>query len=99
MVEVAPSPAAEADIVAILEYGASRWGRDEALAFALAFKDAYDLLERHPLIGRERPELGADLRSWAHRGYLLYYRFDRDVVTILRILHGTADAGTFDSRH
>ena len=80
--------------MAILEYGASRWGRDDALNFVLDFKTVYDLLATHPEIGRERQELRQPIRSWSHRGYVVYYRFDGKNVLILRVMHAAADVGS-----
>ena len=94
MVEVRRSPAAEADLIAILEYGASRWGRDDALDFVLDFKTVYDLLATYPEIGRDRPELRMPIRSWHHRGYVVYYRFDGTNILVLRVMHGAADVGS-----
>lgn len=96
LVDVARSLAAEGDLVAILEYGARRWGSAEALAFAFSFEAAYDVLASHPMSGRARPELGADIRSWLHHGYILYHRFDGHCVEIIRILHASADASAVD---
>ncbi|MCY7398503.1 MAG: type II toxin-antitoxin system RelE/ParE family toxin [Sphingomonas bacterium] len=96
MVDVKRSLAAENDLVAILEYGAGRWGREAGLAFALSFKAADDVLSSYPMSGRPRPELGADIRSWLHRGYILYHRFDGNDVDIIRILHAATDASAVD---
>lgn len=48
----------------------------------------FTLLAEHPEIGRERPELGHGVRSFANRGYLIYYRVRHSRVSILRCLHG-----------
>ncbi|MEX2214303.1 MAG: type II toxin-antitoxin system RelE/ParE family toxin [Phycisphaeraceae bacterium] len=44
-----------------------------------------------PLIGRERDELRRGLRSYPAGKYLIFYRYvkARDVVEILRIVHGS----------
>jgi len=96
LVEVTRSPAAERDLVAILEYGASQWGSAEALAFVLSFEEACEMLAGHSQIGRARPELGTGIRSWLHRDYILYYRFDGKRVVVGRIMHGAVDAGLVD---
>jgi toxin ParE1/3/4 len=47
------------------------------------------LLERTPLMGRNRDDVGAGVRSFPHRAYIVYYRFleHLDEVEILRIWH------------
>ena len=46
-----------------------------------------ELLGRSPLIGRARPELRADLRSFPHGAYLILYRPIDDGVEIVRVVH------------
>ena len=48
-------------------------------------------LAEQPLIGRERPELGKDLRSFPHGEYLVLYRPAAHGVDIARIVHGRRD--------
>lgn len=42
-------------------------------------------------IGRRRPELRPDLRSFPVPPHVIYFRFDGRMVEILRILHGKRD--------
>jgi toxin ParE1/3/4 len=49
-------------------------------------------LAKHPMIGRARPELAPDLRSFPHRQYVIFYR--RSIpqgVEVVRVLHGARD--------
>jgi toxin ParE1/3/4 len=46
-----------------------------------------ELLARHPLIGRARPELREDLRSFPYGAYLILYRVIDDGVEIVRVVH------------
>jgi len=46
-----------------------------------------ELLARSPLIGRARPELRADLRSFPHGAYLILYRAIGDGAEIVRVVH------------
>ncbi len=99
MVDATRLDAAEDDLFAILEYGAGQWGHIEALKFVLSFRAVDDWLASHPLMGRERPELGVGVRSWLHRDYIIYYQFDGLRVEVVRILHGSVHAGTVDMSH
>jgi toxin ParE1/3/4 len=42
---------------------------------------------RNPNIGRARPELRPDLRSFPYGGYLILYRAVADGVEIVRVVH------------
>lgn len=50
------------------------------------------LLFANPAMGRERPELAANLRSFRVEGYLIYYYPAADGIEIARIAHGSMDA-------
>ena len=96
LVKVEILPAAEADLLNLLEYGASQWGRDAALRFVLSFHEVYQLLADYPQIGRERPEVNQEIRSWSHRGHIVFYRLYESRVLIARIIHGSADIKPID---
>jgi toxin ParE1/3/4 len=46
-----------------------------------------ETLGRHPMIGRARPELRADLRSFPFGAYLILYRTIDDGAEIVRVVH------------
>lgn len=50
-------------------------------------------LAEQPMIGRERPELGKDVRSFPHAGYLVVYRPNSVGIGVARVLHGSRDLG------
>jgi toxin ParE1/3/4 len=47
--------------------------------------------------GRARPELQADLRSVAHKGYIIFFRQVGDVIEVVNVLEGHRDMGDFYS--
>lgn len=52
------------------------------------------LLLANPKMGRARPELAPELRSFpASRSYILFYRPVWNGVEIVRVLHGARDVG------
>lgn len=54
-------------------------------------REASTLLDQ-PLMGRARPELGGQVRSWpTSTPYILYYEADDAEVTVLRVLHHARD--------
>jgi toxin ParE1/3/4 len=45
-----------------------------------------------PLMGRTRPELAVDLRSWpTSTSYVLFYMVDTENLTVIRVLHHARD--------
>ena len=50
-----------------------------------------NVLAAQPRSGRERPELGSEVRALILDSYLAFYMLDARTVTILRILHGARD--------
>ena len=49
-----------------------------------------------PLMGRARPELAADVRSWpTSTPYVLFYTVDEESITVLRVLHHARDVRQF----
>jgi toxin ParE1/3/4 len=49
------------------------------------------LLAGQPYIGRSRPELMADVRSFPVRAYILYYRPVEGGIELIRAVHGARD--------
>ena len=50
------------------------------------------LLLMQPLMGRARPELGNQVRSWpSATPYILFYEVDGAELTVLRVLHHARD--------
>jgi plasmid stabilization system protein ParE len=42
-------------------------------------------------MGRPRPELGPDLRSIAFQGYIIFFRYEGEVLEIVNVLEGHRD--------
>ena len=50
------------------------------------------VLRMQPLMGRSRPELGSQVRSWpSATPYILFYEVDGAELTVLRVLHHARD--------
>jgi len=43
------------------------------------------------LLGTPRPELGDEIRSTPHQGYVIFFRYVGDRIEIIAILHGRHD--------
>ena len=49
------------------------------------------MTQRKPGIGRARPELRPDLRSFAVGRYVIFYRATREGIEVVRVIHGMRD--------
>lgn len=49
------------------------------------------MLLNHPEAGRQRPELGEDVRSFPIANYIVFYRPGQQRVDFIRALHGARD--------
>jgi len=63
---------------------------DEALIGTLDAK--LRLLADNPMLGRARPEIAPDLRSFAVGNYVIFYEPKPDGILLVRVLHGARDA-------
>lgn len=90
MARLIVSPEAQADVSSILSYLRLKAGATVADKYADGLDAAADRLIQHPGIGPPRPQLGADARVTMIDPYLLIYDYhrDRDVVVVLRVVHG-----------
>ncbi|MGK9050313.1 type II toxin-antitoxin system RelE/ParE family toxin [Neorhizobium petrolearium] len=85
---------AHADFRNIFDYVARESG---SIATAHKFVEALRQKCRHVAslpgtMGRNRSELGHGLRSVAHRGYIIYFRYADNRFQIVNILEGHRDA-------
>jgi toxin ParE1/3/4 len=48
-------------------------------------------LSTMPGLGRKRPELGQDIRSFPTGRYVIYYRVVEQGIQLMRIIHGARD--------
>lgn len=87
---------AQEDLLEIYEYFAEV-NPDKGERLLLLFRDKFNLLLRHPLIGRERDELIVGLRSFPADRYIIFYQPMDDGIEVLRVRHGASDLqGLFD---
>lgn len=59
--------------------------------FAARIDKTFRLLARRPEIGRARPELYQDLRSFVVGKYVVFYMRVRNGIDVIRVLHGARD--------
>jgi toxin ParE1/3/4 len=83
----AKRPSAEADLLEIWMFIAqdSPQAADRVLD---RIEAQLRLLGDSPLLGRARPELAPDARTWAVGRYLILYRAQDDGIEVVRVVHG-----------
>ena len=62
-----------------------------ACHFLDALEKTCELLAEHPLIGRPRPELAEDLRSFPVGNYLVFYTPASHGIDVARVIYGRRD--------
>ena len=83
---------AEADILDILSFIASRDGEARALHVYEKFIEAFEMLSLAPDSGARKPQLaGEQLRWWPVFKFLVVYDAERSPIDILRVIHGARD--------
>lgn len=90
MAAVTVRPQALADLADIWAYIADdSLGRADAFADLVALK--FQALARRPGIGRHRPELAPDIRSFVVGRYVIFYLPSSRGIEVVRVLHGSRD--------
>jgi toxin ParE1/3/4 len=88
-----------ADLIEIQTYiarqsGSRAVGRDFATELR---RRCHELAALPGTIGRARPELGPDLRSSSHKGYVIFFRYAGERFEVVDILEGHRDIEAFFS--
>lgn len=91
------SAAARDDLGGIAAYIARQSGERRAgLRFAARLRRKCAELAASPFpMGRPRPELRPDIRSYASGNYVIFFRYAGDVLEVVNILEGHRDIGAF----
>ena len=84
------SPRARLDLIEIWSYIAQD-NPDAADGMLDRFDDVMSKLAARPLIGRKRPELAENLRSFPLGNYIIFYVLSDDGVEIIRVLSSYRD--------
>jgi plasmid stabilization system protein ParE len=91
MADFVLTPAAEGDILGILDY-IGRENPPAAVRVREALLDAMRQLAERPGIGHTRADLADEIvRFWPVFSYLVIYRPDVNPIQIVRVLHGKRD--------
>ena len=86
------SSRADADLVAILEYGAEHFGWNRAEAYTEGFGESFALLTEYPEIGSLHEDFRPPIRSLPYGSHRIFYDIVGDTICVQRILHKAMDA-------
>jgi toxin ParE1/3/4 len=91
--ELVYTHAAKADLLAILEYIANESGDVAAgLHFTKQLRQQCSKLAHLPgTLGRARPELRPDIRSFAFKSYVIFFRYFPETFEVVNILESHRD--------
>jgi toxin ParE1/3/4 len=90
MAIVIKRPQAEADLDEIFDYIATD-NLERAIAVLLELDEVIKNISANPYMGRQRFELLPNLRSFAHKNYVVFYFPMSNGIDVIRILHGARD--------
>ncbi len=90
---------AQADLIEILEFVAHQSGSVAAgLRLVADLRGKCGELASLPgVVGRPRAELRADIRSFAHKSHVIFFRYEGDTFEVVNIIHGHRDIHAFFS--
>jgi toxin ParE1/3/4 len=60
--------------------------------------EVFEMLLQNPKAGRERPDLGHDLRSFPAGSYVIFYIALTDGIEVVRVMNGRQDIDADDLR-
>lgn len=87
MTEVRITRAAGNDLDSIQAYGLAEFGPAATREYMEGFDRILLRLGHYPLAGAMAPDYGRSVRACLHAPYRVYYRFEGDIVWIMRVLH------------
>ena len=87
MTTVTISEIAEADLVAIISYTKIEWGNSQAKVVKMQLQSAILFLSSFPECGHPTKQPGAFSRIVPKLPFVILYKYTKNKVTILQILH------------
>ncbi|NJR16916.1 MAG: type II toxin-antitoxin system RelE/ParE family toxin [Calothrix sp. CSU_2_0] len=90
MSRVIRRPEAKTDLKEIWKYIATQ-DKERADNFLRVLNETLQKIAHHPFMGKERPEIMEEIRSFPFKNYVIFYRPLDDGIELVRILHGARD--------
>ena len=82
---------ARADLIDIWDFGADRWGPEQADDYEDGLRALIGLIADNPNMARERPELQEGVRVYPYRSHIIAFRVHRDGIAILCVFRARSD--------
>ncbi len=79
---------AKADFKNIQKYTFEQYGREQVLKYSSLIKAHLEKLSLNPNIGHKRLDIPEEYKTWRVGQHILVYRFDKNAVYVVAILHG-----------
>ena len=89
------TPRAYKDLLAIARYTLKQWGEVQRDTYLQAIELRFAWLAEHPQLGRPRPEIGEDYRSFPEGAHVVFYVVRDDVIDIIGVPHRSMDLPSF----
>jgi len=83
--------AAKHDLKEIWRYTFERWGEQQAEKYVLQFEKRFNDLVNTPYLGRSRPDIQKDYRSFSEGKHIIFYRVTGAIIEIIGIPHVSMD--------
>jgi toxin ParE1/3/4 len=84
---------ARSDLAGIWRYTAKRWDRTQADRYLAILKRDINSVALDPRLGQPCDEVRAGYRRRLSGSHAIFYRFAKDHIEIMRVLHQQMDAG------
>jgi toxin ParE1/3/4 len=85
------SPEAQIDLQDIFDFTVVEWGEVQAEKYLYELYSVFERLVTFPMMGRARPKLVEDLRSFPLGAHIIFYLIWEDQIAIARVLHASRD--------
>ena len=89
------TPRAAADLNHIAVYSLRKWGRRQTIAYLEALDDRFAWLAEYPDIGRARPDILPELRSFREGSQIIFYRARGTIIEIIGVPHMSMDLDSY----
>jgi toxin ParE1/3/4 len=91
--EVRLTPGARRDLAGIYDWSAGKFGLAQADRYAFELNEAIQFLAENPGLARDASRIRAGLLKHVSGSHVVYMRVSKAILTVVRILHGSMDAG------
>ena len=82
---------AQKDLFQIAKYTQTTWGKDQRKKYLQVFDQVLISLAENPRIGLTCPTIRPNYYKLPFQKHLIFYTFDKDQLSVARILHGSMD--------